>query len=290
MVLELGLVDAPGVGGARPAAGAPVLLPRGAAAGRTVPTAAGAVLLRGGRRRRARVQKLLRGLDAVARPLKPLGAADYITIARNYHTVFITDVPQLTMFDINEVRRFITLIDTLYEHNTKVVVGADAAPTALFDTSNNTGNEQNHGDLLGTATYVKSEKDEVFAFERTVSRLIEMQSAEYKKRAVHEFDDNVESVRQFIEGPVDDDSIEKLWMRYDWDGNGELDSEEFRQLMEDLSEVKRGHRNILDEEVVAAMQRVKGSNDAIYFENFRTFVKATSVKTIVRTHSRGGPR
>lgn len=61
-----------------------------------------------------------------------LGPADYITLASKYHTVFLTDVPVLTWLMKNEARRFITLLDALYECRCKLFVSAHAGPDDLF--------------------------------------------------------------------------------------------------------------------------------------------------------------
>jgi cell division protein ZapE len=90
----------------------------------------------------------------------PRGQADYIEIARSYHTVFLSDVPLLTQDLENEARRFITLIDEFYDRNVKLVISAHATATELY---------------RGTRL--------VFEFERTKSRLIEMQSQDYLSRA-----------------------------------------------------------------------------------------------------------
>ncbi len=87
---------------------------------------------------------------------QPLGAADYLAIARHFHTVFIVGIPVLGPENRNEAARFVTLIDTLYEHKVKLIAAADAEPAALYPVG-----------------------DGVFEFERTVSRLMEMQSAAY---------------------------------------------------------------------------------------------------------------
>ena len=87
---------------------------------------------------------------------KPLGAADYLAIARHYHTVFIVGVPMMGPENRNEAVRFITLIDALYEYKVKLVASAEAAPAALYPVG-----------------------DGAFEFDRTVSRLMEMQSAAY---------------------------------------------------------------------------------------------------------------
>lgn len=80
----------------------------------------------------------------------------------NFHTVFIEDIPELTMNDVNLVRRFITLIDSMYECHVKLIIHAMTAPEAIFKV-----------DLDNQHC------DEAFAFDRTQSRLQEMGSDEY---------------------------------------------------------------------------------------------------------------
>ncbi len=84
------------------------------------------------------------------------GAPDYLAIARHFHTVILVGIPVLGPDRRNEAARFKTLIDALYEHKVKLLAGADAAPAALYP-----------------------DGDGAFEFERTVSRLMEMQSADY---------------------------------------------------------------------------------------------------------------
>ena len=62
----------------------------------------------------------------------PLGPADYITLASTYHTLILTSVPILTTLHKNEARRFITLLDALYEARCKLLVSAAAGPDDLF--------------------------------------------------------------------------------------------------------------------------------------------------------------
>lgn len=89
------------------------------------------------------------------------GASDYLAIARKYHTVIVVAIPRLGPDRRNETMRFITLVDALYERKVKLIVTAAAEPAALYDTSSG-------GDEEGR-----------FAFDRTVSRLMEMQSQDY---------------------------------------------------------------------------------------------------------------
>ncbi|WP_192181730.1 cell division protein ZapE [Mesorhizobium amorphae] len=89
---------------------------------------------------------------------KPLGARDYLAIAGRFSTLFIDHVPVLGEGKRNEAKRFILLIDTLYDHHVRLVVSAEAPPQAL---------------------YTAKRGNEVFEFERTASRLIEMQSRDW---------------------------------------------------------------------------------------------------------------
>ncbi len=87
---------------------------------------------------------------------EPRGAADYLAIARRYHTVILVGVPRMGSHNRNEAARFVTLIDALYEHKVKLLAAADAEPAELY--------------VAG---------DGAFEFARTASRLIEMRSADY---------------------------------------------------------------------------------------------------------------
>ena len=73
-----------------------------------------------------------------------------------YHTILLSAVPQMTRYTDNEARRFINLIDVLYDHNVNMLIAADCAVDDLY---------------IGTRL--------VFEFQRTVSRLTEMQSHDY---------------------------------------------------------------------------------------------------------------
>jgi len=89
----------------------------------------------------------------------PLGSADYLAIARTYHTVIMVAIPQLTEENSDEAIRFVTFIDALYEHCVKFLCSAAVPPQSLYTAG-----------------------DGSFEFDRTVSRLMEMQSEDYLTR------------------------------------------------------------------------------------------------------------
>jgi cell division protein ZapE len=92
---------------------------------------------------------------------KPLGAQDYLAIARRYQSVIVDEIPVLKAAQRNEAKRFIILIDAFYEAHIKFFASAAASPEHLFEA------EEGH---------------ESFEFQRTVSRLNEMRSEEYMAR------------------------------------------------------------------------------------------------------------
>lgn len=97
---------------------------------------------------------------------RPLGPADYLTLADRFHTVLLEYVPQLSPDKRNEAKRFVTLIDALYEARTKLVMSADAEPGDLYP-----------------------DGDGAFEFERTASRLMEMRTHDYLAAQRRERDD-----------------------------------------------------------------------------------------------------
>ena len=89
----------------------------------------------------------------------PRGAADYIEIAREFHTVVLEGVPVLGKMDNDRAIRFIMMVDEFYDRSVNLIIAAEAEPEALY-----VGNKH------------------AFAFERTVSRLVEMRSTEYLRQ------------------------------------------------------------------------------------------------------------
>eukprot|EP01112_Ceratiomyxa_fruticulosa_P015410 TRINITY_DN4526_c0_g1_i1.p1 TRINITY_DN4526_c0_g1~~TRINITY_DN4526_c0_g1_i1.p1 ORF type:complete len:438 (-),score=70.86 TRINITY_DN4526_c0_g1_i1:6-1319(-) len=64
-----------------------------------------------------------------------LGAADYIALSRKYHTIIVEGIPKMTEAQKNQARRFITLVDVLYEHKVKFICSAAGSPQELFSLS-----------------------------------------------------------------------------------------------------------------------------------------------------------
>ena len=89
---------------------------------------------------------------------QPLGASDYLRICHEFHTLIVDRIPVMGFDQRNAAKRFIILIDTLYEHSVKLIASAAAEPDALYQASD--GYEANE-------------------FKRTASRLIEMRSRSY---------------------------------------------------------------------------------------------------------------
>ncbi|KAG9459656.1 hypothetical protein H6P81_004164 [Aristolochia fimbriata] len=134
----------------------------------------------------------------------PVGAADFIAIAKNYHTVFISSIPVMSMRIRDKARRFITLIDELYNHHCRLVCTAAASIDDLFQGTDDgtlfdlesfqfeteiedgklrrdvlaAGSSGSTPSPAGIASLL-SGQEEMFAFRRAVSRLYEMQTSLY---------------------------------------------------------------------------------------------------------------
>jgi len=112
-----------------------------------------------GKKRTIHVPKSLKGVGVFSFKrlcAQPRGAPDFLAIARAFHTVIIVGIPQMGPDMRNEAARFVTLIDALYEHRVKLFATAETRPDDLYKSG-----------------------DGSFEFERTASRLNEMQSDEY---------------------------------------------------------------------------------------------------------------
>ena len=90
---------------------------------------------------------------------KPLGPADYLAVATHFHTLLLDGIPRLGTENFDRAKRFITLVDALYEHRVKLVASAAASPDNIYERGENAA-----------------------MFARTASRLHEMQSRDWRAR------------------------------------------------------------------------------------------------------------
>ncbi|KAK5582220.1 hypothetical protein RB653_003803 [Dictyostelium firmibasis] len=114
-----------------------------------------------------------------------LGADDYIELAKQFHTIFLENIPLMNESSKNQARRFIIFIDVLYEHKVKLICTAASSPGQLFMSE---GANTNSADVRQLADDLKltpeqlsrfTGEEERFMFSRAVSRLVEMQSDGY---------------------------------------------------------------------------------------------------------------
>ncbi|KAL3883766.1 hypothetical protein ACJMK2_029998 [Sinanodonta woodiana] len=121
---------------------------------------------------------------------QPLGAVDYLAISKEFHTVFFRNIPQMTLQQKTEARRFIILVDTLYDNKVRLVCSAAAEPKDLFREGKISLADYERNRLLMDDLGIQELSDkshasiftgeeELFAFERTISRLTEMRTEEY---------------------------------------------------------------------------------------------------------------
>ncbi|RDB20064.1 Lactation elevated protein 1 [Hypsizygus marmoreus] len=129
---------------------------------------------------------------------QPLSAADYLEVTKNFGTVFLLDVPKMGMDSKDRARRFITFIDACYESKTKLFVTSEVPVFQVFSDEPSASSSKpvsDHmrsvmddlglsGDVVGTSSMFTGE-EEVFAFARACSRLVQMGSKEWAEMAGH---------------------------------------------------------------------------------------------------------
>ncbi|XP_060598378.1 AFG1-like ATPase [Ruditapes philippinarum] len=119
-----------------------------------------------------------------------LGAIDYLEISQNFDSVIIRNIPKMTLKQKSEAKRFIVMIDTFYDNKVRVVCSAESLPQDLFTKGTQTLREEDRNRMLMDDLGLKADsesseasiftgEEELFAFERTVSRLTEMQTENY---------------------------------------------------------------------------------------------------------------
>lgn len=132
---------------------------------------------------------------------RPLGAVDYLAMAQLFHTVIIRNIPVMNRGKKSQARRFITMIDTFYDHKVRLLFTADAEVGKLFQFGSpvdedhvddeqrklmdDLGISPDSNDAKATASLFSGE-EEIFAFDRALSRIAEMQTDDYwNKREIY---------------------------------------------------------------------------------------------------------
>lgn len=118
---------------------------------------------------------------------RPLGAMDYVILSECFHTIIIRDIPKMTGDTLNQARRFITMIDTFYEKRTRVIFSSDVQCEQLFSLKSNSVSSDDTRKLLDDLGLKETDgktsaftgDEELFAFDRTLSRIHEMQGEQY---------------------------------------------------------------------------------------------------------------
>lgn len=108
---------------------------------------------------------------------EPLGAADYMALAKAKHTLALSNIPVFDAKLRTAAYRFVTLIDILYENKVRLICSAEADPNALFEHIHTYSESKSCADTTRGDTVVDDNLG--FVKDRTISRLIEMQSSEY---------------------------------------------------------------------------------------------------------------
>ncbi|GJP67405.1 hypothetical protein CLOP_g24227 [Closterium sp. NIES-67] len=137
--------------------------------------------------RKLRIQRAAKGVASVKffeLCEVPLGAADYFALCKNFHTLAMEGIPAFGASNRGAGYRFVTLIDVMYEHKTRLVCSAEGTPFELFERVVTIANAPRRT----AARSAKTEDADVavddelgFAKDRTVSRMMEMQSTEYEQ-------------------------------------------------------------------------------------------------------------
>ncbi|KAH9989116.1 AFG1-like ATPase-domain-containing protein [Russula vinacea] len=123
---------------------------------------------------------------------RPLGAADYLEITQRFRTLFVTDVPRMGLAEKDKARRFITFIDACYDGRTRLFVSSEVPIFEIFSDDSSAGPRvpaTDHmraimddlglpAEVVGAASMFNGE-EELFAFARCCSRLVQMGSAEW---------------------------------------------------------------------------------------------------------------
>ena len=125
----------------------------------------------------------------------------------------------------------------MYEHKVKLLACAPTSPATLFE-----------------AAESKGVSDEEFAWDRAASRLAEMSTQEYVEAPWRPKSGAWLLEQARVTEVVPPDVLRGLWQRYDADHNGVLDEQELEELLADLNQMRRGHRNVPREQLDSAWE------------------------------------
>ena len=196
---------------------------------------------------------------------KPLGSADYISIAKKFHTVFIENIPKLTIGERDQVRRFITLIDALYDNHVRLV--CSSAADNLWEIF-----------TVDELTKKNSSMDEVFAWDRTVSRLIEMCSEEYQIKhcrglSVDEFYGQFDL--SAANSPTED--LQEIFVRYDKNNDKVIALAGLNRMLNEINTVLTHHH---PDKVLTASEKLRkemcgsANGTRVFYDKFEKFVNS----------------
>jgi len=183
-----------------------------------------------------------------------IGAADYTALASIFNSIGVGHVPVLSADRLDLVRRFITFIDIMYEHKVKLLVSADASPQELYHIGDT-------GDALTSTSRRNAARDEEFAWDRAVSRLMEMQTKEFQEAPWNPKAGSWLLKQARVTEVVPPQVLRSIWQRYDRNRDNVLDETELECLIGDLNQMRSGHRHVSEEQLDAVMSVVRGSTN-----------------------------
>lgn len=205
----------------------------------------------------------------------PKGASDYLAIATSFHTVFVAEIPQMNSSHNEMARRFITLVDVLYEQKVKLVVSASVDPEDLYRPRMEELGDPNSAALAQKQQSKRSlglyeEKDEEFAFARTVSRLNHMQSSNYLSAPW--MPPGKDFICHLEKSRLQEGDLRRIWDRYNVDADAKLSRSELMIMMADLTEIKCGHRNVPEELLDDMFHKLDANADGdVVWTEFRDY-------------------
>lgn len=203
-----------------------------------------------------------------------LGAADYIDLGHHFHTIYLSHLPAVNIRNRNELRRLITLVDALYENNVIVVILAEKEPLRLLELTDDERQSANF--------------DEVFAFDRTVSRLLEMSSLPYIDACRKKRPQEVDSVKAIVDelkgvsnGSMTTQHMRDVWDIYvlnlDKDGGrydvNTMSTAEYHVLLSDMMQVCNSNRELPQECTTYCNNVINANKEVVTFDQHCSIIQ-----------------